>query len=326
MAQRAKKGLSGGLDLTHFDTPSLRRGVLLQAKVKRAGKPPEIVSRSAREARELGLLICEHGDNYNAATERAIGKACSRAGAKFHQFSLMRDEFIRSRYAPGLILDFPSFSFMIDDFKILGRSCLTICFNNSASKIWARLVLSEVTGKADAKITWPEARRYFKIGSEICDNIIINIRSLYLRDFKSTLDDSKNAKVEFKRLGNLTFFGIDEPLQLVESAIGGARNPAGRRAPSEMATLRKKLTSLVSLGPKGEDPPREPKIRVYQRSLGPAAMFLGNVGDNSATIAIASAPRTVLTEQARPPKVDRSKPSSSLAVSKDMAHHIASKF
>jgi hypothetical protein len=325
MAIKAKKSLSGGVDLTHFDTPSLRRGVLLQARVTRPGKPSEIVSRSAREARELGLLICEHGERYNAATERAIAKACDDAGAKFHQFSLMRDEFIRSRYAPGLILDFPSFSFMIDDFKILGRSCLTICFNNSASKIWARLVLSEVVGQKDAKVTWPKARRYFGIGSAICENVIGRIRALYLRDFKSTLEDSKSIRVEFKKLGNLTFLGIDEPLELVESAIGGVRHVPGRRAASETTKLSTKLTSLVNLGATGEEPAPQPRPRIYQRSAGPAAMFVGNVGGTSATIAIASAPRPS-PGKAGPAKVDRSKPSSSLAVSKDMAHHIASKF
>lgn len=329
----AKKSLLGEIDLSHFDTPSLRRGVLLQAMVKPPGDEKfRKVTRTARQARQLGLIICGNADDYNVATSDAIEAACSAAGVSFGNFRVKRGDFIRSRYAPGLILDFPSFAFKVDKFKIGGRCCLTICFNDSASKIWTRLVLSEAQGRTPAMVPIGEAKKYFRIGSAICDNLIASIRGLYLRDFKSTLERGSN--VNFRKLGNLTFVGIDEPLEVIEAAIEGVRKIGQDSSPPDSRRLRSKLASLFDFGAEGADADRSGKaagdpalrVRAYQPSIGPTAMLLDNVADGSATIAIASARTGLVTGKRQSGGFDRSRPSSSLAVSKDLAHRIASKF
>lgn len=330
----AKKSLSGDVDLSHFDTPSLRRGILLQARVKRPGERKYTSeSRTAREARELGLLICSNFSEYRAASVLAIGKACGRAGSKFDNFEMGESEFIRSKYAPGLILDFPRFSFTLDEYKILGRCCLTICFNDSASKIWSRLVLSRRGEDAPAMVPIREAIGYFRTGAAICDGLIAAIRRLYLRDFKTSLNCGSDVRAEFKKVGNLTFLGIDEPLEVIESAIAGIRTAAPSPAQSEAKQLSKKLASLVNFDAeeKHGKPPATVgggdamKVRIYQPIAGPTGMFLSKFGDTSATIAIASA-RPQLPPGLPRNELDLSRPSSSLAVSKDLASRAASRF
>ncbi|HEX5183136.1 MAG TPA: hypothetical protein VFW19_08290 [Allosphingosinicella sp.] len=329
MPTAAKQRLLGAVDLTHFDTPSLRRGILLQALKRNPGQTGfEPISRSAREARELGLLICSRFEDYQEATKRAVATGCEKAGVPFIGFEVSEKEFVRSRYAPGLILDFPSFAFRIGEYRVMGRCCLTVCFNNSASKIWARIVLSQAGGNIPAMVSFAEARRYFRSGSAICKSLIANTRRLYLRDFKDSLGAEPGTHVRFKRKGDLTFLGIDEPLEVIEAAIDGAKQRGRRTAARETNELKDKLASLVNVlvenvaAPSDNNysrPGGKTGVHVYEPDTGPTGMYLSKIATDSVTLAVASA-------QSDSTRRDSFRPSSSLAVTKDMASRLAARF
>lgn len=337
MPATMRNSLSGEIDLTKFDTPALRRGVLLRAMVCRPRSRFDPVTRTARQARELGLMICSGFDTYLEKTRSSVENGCRKYDLPFSDFEMSGKEFIRSRYEPGLILDLPTFDFIAGPYHLTGRCCLTICFNDSVSKIWARLVLNKIGGRDPFAVPHKKTEEFFGIASFLCDKLIESMRRLYREDFARALSLGPKTAVRFKKLGELTYLGIDESPEIVSSVIDASRAARPRRGGSDFQKLYGKLNSLVDFvdaadagadaeadEARGAQPPQD--FHVYEARTGTSGVFLSRVGTNAATFACASprSPEAVGREGVRASRFTR--PSSALTLMAELASLTAAEF
>jgi hypothetical protein len=282
-------------------------------------------------------MICSGFDAYVEKTRSSVESGCRKHNLPFSDFQMSGKEFIRSRYEPGLILDLPTFDFIAGPYHLTGRCCLTICFNDSVSKIWARLVLNKIEGKDPFAVPHKRTEEFFGIASFLCDKLIDGMRRLYRQDFARALGLGPKTAVRFKKLGELTYLGIDESPEIVTSVIQAARATQRRRGGSDFQKLYGKLTSLVDFvdsadsrvdaeaGERaGELPPQD--FHVYEARTGTSGVFLSRVGTNVATFAIAS-PRSPKAIDGTGLEASRfTRPSSALTLMAELASLTAAEF
>jgi hypothetical protein len=183
-------------------TPCYRRGVVLQA-VSLDRDKRTILKRNAFEARELGLALAGLAKHIDAAITAGILAAARKVGIKLDSVTLDKEP-VRSRFAPGLILDFAGHKIQIGRVTIQERTCVTVCYNESASKIWTRFIVSDVAG---GRVTQEEAIQAFRFFAVAAREAMSRMSQIYLRAFIG--QHSKVSNVVFETVGEIDFLGVD---------------------------------------------------------------------------------------------------------------------
>jgi hypothetical protein len=195
--------------------PAYRVGKIVTAKISHAGKNVEFVSRSVAEARKLGQAIIRNEKKYVAKLIEVINSFTddSDITVPLGEFSSIKikqmpdgsDDYTKARFSPGLIIDFPSVQISTSHYVIDCRSCLTVCLDETRSKVWARFVLRSVDGNPGFGLDRDQIAN-FHTGCELISTKLIEATSeLYRKDFERFL--KKN--VSFSSTGTLHFFTVD---------------------------------------------------------------------------------------------------------------------
>jgi hypothetical protein len=183
-------------------TPCYRRGVVLQAlSTSQAGRRP--IHRNAFQARELGMSLVGRKDDIDAGVRDALKAASEKLKIRCHSVKLLDDD-VMSRFAPGLILDFPAHEFQLGRLVVRERTCVTVCYNEAASKIWVRFIVSNVEG---SKINAADLSRFFRFCNEASRIARERTEAIYLEEFRSNYPGRN--QVEFEELGAVDFIGVD---------------------------------------------------------------------------------------------------------------------
>ncbi len=183
-------------------TPCYRRGVVLQAlSTSSAGRRP--IRRDAFQARSLGLALVQRKDDIDAGIREALRVASGALRMRAHSIGLI-DNDVMSRFAPGLILDFPGHEFHLGRLVVKERTCVTVCYNEAASKIWTRFIISDVEG---SPLSSADLSRFFRFCDEASRIARVRTEEIYLEEFRSHYKGSN--PVEFEEIGSLDFVGVD---------------------------------------------------------------------------------------------------------------------
>ncbi len=186
-------------------TPCYRRGVVLQA-VAVSGESRRAIRRDAFQARQLGLALVEREGDIRSAVSSAIESAGATLGIEVGSLHLLDHE-VMSRFAPGLILDFPAHEFRLGRLTVRERSCVTVCYNEAASKVWTRFIISNVKG---GPVSSAELATFFRFCDVASATARTNIERIYLAEFREQYQGS--SRIEFEELGSVEFVGIDTDL------------------------------------------------------------------------------------------------------------------
>lgn len=186
-------------------TPCYRRGVVLQA-VAISGDSRRAIRRDAFQARQLGLALVKREGDICAGVRSAIESAGTKLGIEVSSLHL-RDHEVMSRFAPGLILDFPSHEFRLGRLTVRERSCVTVCYNEAASKVWTRFIISNLEGET---VSSAELASFYSFCDAASTAARANIGRIYLSEFREQYQGS--SRIEFEEIGSVEFVGIDTDL------------------------------------------------------------------------------------------------------------------
>jgi hypothetical protein len=226
---------------TLYDTPVFRRGLVVRA-VRTVNQEREPVRRNAAEAQQLGQLIAASLDGYLSAINAAFKDIAQKRTVELKPPSELTDQITRARYAPGLIIDFPAHEATIGDFTIRERTCITVCQDDDASKIWTRLLLVEPGGTA---VTSERAGAFFKLCDELADEIISRIRDKYLTNFLAQQINNTGQSIAFDDIGVLDFFGCDiSSLHLTNEDADRAQYSEAQRQ-NHIELLKRQFSPIV---------------------------------------------------------------------------------
>jgi hypothetical protein len=331
MKQPLKEGLVGAPDLIDpYSTLAIRRGLLLRAMTGSAadGKA-KAVSRTLSDATKLGLQIYENFGAYAEEIESSVRSSLEANGLKCDEFEIHSRDWMRSKYAPGLILDFPRFKFGLGPYKVTGRCCVTICFADSVSKIWSRLVLEDQQQLLVGNN--PKVARYFHIGSEMCSDLNEKVQGLYLADFQASIGRQSERHTWFEKVGSLDYFGLDEEpelIRIVTSIVEGQSMVDD----DQISTLKEHLAFLARASgvPAGEGRSERlarvlKRLHPYTGEEGQQALFAADVQDSSASFFLASA-RLDPFDAEQQERLGRARNSSALDSIQELATMLATKF
>src|ERR1051325_8468717 len=200
MIATAESKLDSAYDTVAPISPCFRRGAVLQA-VDAAEDDREPISRNAFQARELGLALVDQAPAIDKAVAETIRISAKELGIRTGAIKLRRAP-VRSRFAPGLILDFPQHEFRLGSLPVRERTCVTVCYNQAASKIWIRFVV----GEGDAKISPSQLADFFQFSDAASRAGIDRVRAIYFDLFRKQIG---RKAVEFDELGEIDFVGLD---------------------------------------------------------------------------------------------------------------------
>jgi len=272
--------------------PCYRRGAVLQA-VSTSGGVKEPIVRDAFQAHELGLeLLKQTGAIDKAVAEviRATGKAL---GVPVASLKLIKGP-VRSRFAPGLILDFPSHEFKLGSLFVRERTCVTVCYNQAASKIWIRFVGRNGGGEAISEM---QLVSYFRFCEQAARNGIEAVRAIYFDKFKAQLG---RKSVAFEELGEIDFIGLDTEClhfdDLLYSDSVGIVADASQISPERRSIFasffRDRLGSFFPGRFKDSDINgiSEHKVSAFRSEFAYRALYHGVFRDDSVTFLVLSEP------------------------------------
>src|SRR5206468_3683218 len=103
-------------------TPSYRYGAVLKA-VAISSTHKRALRRDAYQARALGMALVDRKAEIEDAVTSAILSAAAEVGRDVTAIQHLDTE-VMSRFAPGLILDFPAHHFTLGSLRIRERSCV----------------------------------------------------------------------------------------------------------------------------------------------------------------------------------------------------------
>lgn len=202
MSARGRLHQTSLFDTVSPTTPCYRRGVVLQALSRsQAGQRP--IHRNAFQARQLGMSLVERKDDIDAGVRDALKIASENLKIRCHSVKLLDDD-VMSRFAPGLILDFPAHEFQLGRLVVRERTCVTVCYNEAASKIWVRFIVSDVEG---SKLNAADLSRFFRFCDEASQIARARTEAVYLEEFRSHYPGRN--QVEFQEIGAVDFIGVD---------------------------------------------------------------------------------------------------------------------
>lgn len=316
-------------DLNPYAILAVRRGLLLRAiETKPGAKKGRPVSRTLREATQLGLRIFENFENYSTEIKVVVRQVAEKYGLNPGTIAVSSREWMRSKYAPGLILDFPAFSFKLGPYSVTGRSCVTICFADSVSKIWTRLILNEsVQGVPNRE----DAGRNFQIGAEICAEINRQLQKMYLDDFRHTIDLHPGAEISFNLVGSLDYYGIDEEPDIINEVTDIVENHHDVEG-AGVSLIKDHIAFLsnVAKGERGGNVDADRQFRSgelfpFVNEAGKQALFAADIADTSASFYITAARHARLNGKARK-ELRRERDSSALDTITELAILLATRF
>jgi hypothetical protein len=224
-----------------FETPVFRRGLIVRAVRNRDGERVP-VRRNAAEALQLGQLIADSLDSYLKVIPEAFNSVARRRSLTLKPPAELPNQTTRARYAPGLIIDFPAHEATIGDFTIRERTCITVCQEEDASKIWTRLLLFDGDGRP---VDEEQANSFFKLSDALSQAILRRVRALYRTAFLAQQEETNRNSLDFEDVGRLDFYGTDIPdLGLTAEEAELSRYGAGRL--EDAILLRRQFRPLMS--------------------------------------------------------------------------------
>lgn len=222
-------------------------------------------------ARSVGLAIIDNVKAYMTASEQCIEAFASSDTQAARDFAARRvrwdrkadsSQSVRSRFAPGLILDLPEINFDSSLGMISIRSCITVCSNGSRSKIWTRFVTAD-GGKV--ALSEQDLALFGEAAREICTDINAAIRRLYEFDF----DKAAGISAKLEPFGNIHLFtvdcegnGITDQLRAFSSDLQWASEKMTEVVDQEVADALRDVTSASSIPAAGRD--QEPESRAFE--------------------------------------------------------------
>lgn len=203
--------MTGNKDV--FETASFRKGAVVDAIVKtdteqnsyhNTVEKSKIIGRSIWDQLELYL------DTVKSVSINSLHQSSDAAEAVFSvaqpsqiELAWRRPKELRSRFAPGLILDFPEIDLTSGEFRAGLRCCLTVCTGDVRSKIWTRFV-SKSQNMADL-LNGDAAASFYILANTLCSNVNDAIQSLYQEEFNKIED----REINLTRIGTINIFGLD---------------------------------------------------------------------------------------------------------------------
>lgn len=182
--------------------PIYRQGFIVQAEALDPDPPGAAeeneLTLKPKEARKLGRQIVRNVDGYLDAIERALRETGEIT-------RVARTDDVQVKFSPGLVIDFPLLSFRSGPFQVHLRSCVTVCLNESRSKLWVRFLLADIDGKDAEDPDAEQLKAFFaqcETWSEAISKVLI---SSYKEDFSAVA----NRAAKLSSIGSLVFYGID---------------------------------------------------------------------------------------------------------------------
>lgn len=184
-----------------FTGPIYRSGAVLdtvRTEDTANGLEGQAANLEARQSRELGRSILRHQDAYKDAFSTVI----SNYG---YQLQWLDDGKCAVRLTPGIVIDFPRFSFQWpaasnSDFEILARPCLTVCLNESRSKVWCRFALRDQNEKGPRR-GYKYVKNFYDLLPKINDDLVTAAIGVYKDDICGALD----CNIELRKVYTLKF-------------------------------------------------------------------------------------------------------------------------
>ncbi len=251
--------------MCEYKAASYRLGTVVSARDK---SDVNAVS-SVEQARLIGMSIVNNAADYVDQTVDCIsgyGQSAETVAAQLQIGGIRKSDSakVRSRFAPGLILDLPSVSFDSTLGHISVRSCITVCSNGARSKVWTRFV----TKNNGADNLSEHDLTVFGMAAEvICAKVNEAVRVLYQRDFR------KVAQVEtnLEPFGHIHLFtvdcegnGITNELRDIATDLLWADKKLAAVVQTEVVDALRDVTSASSISGKGHD--QKPLTREFQLS------------------------------------------------------------
>lgn len=309
---------------------AVRRGILLRAMARHSSDDIFVgATRSLSEATQLGLKIYDNFDAYSERMQSIVESFLDDKDVKYGKFSISRKEEMRSKYAPGLILDFPRFELSLGPYHVTGRCCITICFADSVSKVWSRLIMEDLDNKLIDQED--EIARYLHIGSEICGKLNDEVQKLYFADFDAHTKRSDEVELSFDRVGSLDYYGLDEEPELIEGVTNIVEGDP-QIDDRQISKLKKHLTFLAHATKSPSDDAEKRHLarivndlHAFTGEQGQQALFAADVEESAVSFFVASgrlAPFSPKMQQ----QYNRARNSSALDTIQELATLLATKF
>lgn len=110
---------------------------------------------------------------------------------------------VTGRYAPGIIIDFPTFEITTKAFKLEARLCLTVCLEDNSSKVWCRIRLLDWPGSTD--LTLEQIKAFY----DYCEVISEHSLKLLIRNYQEDFQEGTKSETILAEDGNVRIFTID---------------------------------------------------------------------------------------------------------------------
>jgi hypothetical protein len=273
--------------------PCYRRGAVIQGVIP-SGRNKGPITLDAFQARSLGRALVEDAAAIDKVVTEAIRAVAKSLKIAIGPVKLIRDN-VKSRFAPGLILDFPAHEFRIGSLVVRERTCVTVCYNRSASKIWVRFV---AVGDDNAKFSLPQLADFFRFCEQASRAGIDAMRALYFEKFKAEV--GLKTTPAFEEIGQIDFLGIDtDHLQFGEfmytDDIGIVADASEIPIDKRHIFVEFFRENLVTLFP-GRFEPNEikgiapSKVAVFRSEFSYRAIYHGIFRDTAVTFLVMSEP------------------------------------
>ena len=225
---------------------AFRKGRIVSAiRSSTAGsEAPEKITRNVAEARILGRKINARLDSYRQA-QRDSMISLEEEKRPSDVMDYGEEKTIRARFAPGLILDFPSQRIKVGPFELINRTCLTVCLKERQSKIWARFVVDRIDKKGASDMSEQQIKQFQVYSDALADACISGIQAEYERDFSEAFGEP--VKI---RLGEtLVFLSVDgeyhDSGNKIRAATGALQTSTGRIDVIEDSDLAASLRAVT---------------------------------------------------------------------------------
>ncbi|MEM6477816.1 MAG: hypothetical protein AAF647_02095 [Pseudomonadota bacterium] len=162
----------------------------------------EKIHASVSQAWKIGERIILKRKNYEAAildSLRSAGEGDDTVIVEDMKFT--EGDRIRSRFAPGLIVDFPQVELGSDFGAITVRTCLTVCSEKRESKLWSRAT----THFQDQHFSTDWISKFKESAKRLATHLNNSVSTLYQQEF----DEVLGRETEFKVAGNLHLMAVD---------------------------------------------------------------------------------------------------------------------
>ncbi len=221
----------------------------------KAGEADADARRSVSEARAIGLAIVNHGDAYLEAANSSIVECLPPE--LVGDVSIKESDTVRSRFDPGLILDFQKLAVMTEFGELSTRTCLTVCSSEMQSKIWTRIVFqpnNEALGNGG--LSTELLSLLYSASDHIAAKTNEAIRNLYEADFKSVV----GSNISLKSSGILHVFAVDchgngigASIQEAYSELSWSEVSIDKIADRELADALRDVTGVKGIPQQAQD-------------------------------------------------------------------------